>query len=161
MWVVDDVDAKLYAYDLATGDHQPNRDINALDYAGNDFPADLWSDGTTIWVTDRNDGKLYAYDLATGDRQADLDFDTLAAAGNQNPPASGQTAPPCGWPTTPTQDLRLQHARQHLAAIAGAHRHRRPAPRAHLHCFVEALFLERMEQLGARTDKEQRELLGN
>ena len=73
------------AYDLATGARQTNRDIDTLDDAGNHYPTDLWSDGTTIWVADLNDGKLYAYDLATGARKPDLDFDTLAAAGNNSP----------------------------------------------------------------------------
>ena len=63
MWVVDDRDFKLYAYTLATGARNEDREFN-LDPA-NLFPHGLWSDGTTIWVGSRStvNLKLFAYTL--------------------------------------------------------------------------------------------------
>ena len=77
MWVTDRPvgDARLYAYDLATGDHQSDSDILTLDEAGNDNASGIWSDGTTIWVSDYYDDRIYAYDLASGDRRADQDME--------------------------------------------------------------------------------------
>ena len=89
MWVANfgttSSDAKIYAYTLATGARNPDKDFDTLAAAGNDDPRGLWSDDTTIWVADSEDDKLYAYTLATGARDSDRDFDTLAAAGNTLP----------------------------------------------------------------------------
>ena len=54
-------DAKIYAYTLATGARDSDRDIDTLAAAGNDDARGLWSDDTTIWVADGEDDKLYAY----------------------------------------------------------------------------------------------------
>ena len=85
MWVADNVDAKLYAYDLATKARVPGKDFNTLNAAGNTFPRGIWSDGETMWVADLGDDKLYAYDMATKARVPGKDFDTLRAAGNNDP----------------------------------------------------------------------------
>ena len=63
MWVVDYRDLKLYAYTLATGARNEDREFD-LDPA-NATPHGLWSDGTTIWVGDRSTAnlKLFAYTL--------------------------------------------------------------------------------------------------
>ena len=63
MWVVDYRDFKLYAYTLATGARNEDREFD-LDPA-NDAPHGLWSDGTTIWVGSRStvNLKLFAYTL--------------------------------------------------------------------------------------------------
>ena len=56
-------DARLYAYDLATGQHDPARyrsNHHILDPA-NVNPQGLWSDGTTLWVNDSVQHKVYAY----------------------------------------------------------------------------------------------------
>ena len=53
--------------------------------SGNDNPAGIWSNGTTMWVSDFGAEKLYAYTLSDGTRDADKDFDTLIAAGNDSP----------------------------------------------------------------------------
>ena len=58
LWVADDVDDKIYAYNLNTKARQPGNDFDTLDAAGNDAPQGLWSDGTTLWVTDRTDKSL-------------------------------------------------------------------------------------------------------
>ena len=67
MWVSDEGNAKLYAYDLDTKRRVPGKDFDTLDAAGNNLPRGIWSDGETMWVTDQTIGadKLYAYDLDT------------------------------------------------------------------------------------------------
>ena len=52
-------------------------DFNTLNDAGNNSPAGLWSDGTTMWVADNDDLKIYAYNLATKARDEDKDFTQL------------------------------------------------------------------------------------
>ena len=63
MWVVDYLDLKLYAYTLATGARNEDREFD-LDPA-NASPHGLWSDGRTIWVGSRStvNLKLFAYTL--------------------------------------------------------------------------------------------------
>ena len=85
IWVSDVSVGKIYAYDLATGAYQYNRDIGSLNSAANEHPVGLWSDGTTIWVSDNNTDKLYAYNRATRRRRAHLDINTLGVAGNNSP----------------------------------------------------------------------------
>ena len=62
VWVADVVDAKLYAYVLATGARDSDKEF-ALG-AGNSDPQGIWSDGATVWVADSDDDKLYTYPLA-------------------------------------------------------------------------------------------------
>ncbi|WP_423918595.1 cadherin-like beta sandwich domain-containing protein [Candidatus Poriferisodalis sp.] len=85
IWVVDDEENKLYAYALATGQHNAGRDFDALEAADNTNPRGIWSNGTTMWVSDRSDEEIYAYALATGRRDADKDIDSLVSAGNTAP----------------------------------------------------------------------------
>ena len=75
MWVTD-LSGALFAYDLATGVHDPSKDITTLAAAGNRNANGLWSDGTTIWVSDDRDEKLYVYSLATGARDTGKEFYT-------------------------------------------------------------------------------------
>ncbi|MCY3787671.1 MAG: hypothetical protein OXH63_02670, partial [Gemmatimonadetes bacterium] len=93
MWVADDEDYKLYAYNLSTKARQPDKDFNTL--RGDDRPTGLWSDGNTMWVIDYHDdlalffserdrGYLRAYNLSTKARQPES-FNTLREAGNQSP----------------------------------------------------------------------------
>ena len=58
---------------------------DALSDAGNDDPADIWSNGTTMWVLDTVDKKIYAYKMSDKSRDSSKDFDTLDAAGNDDP----------------------------------------------------------------------------
>ena len=74
MWVVDSLDAKLYAYNLHDRTYDADRDFNTLNGAGNDSPQGIWSDGDTMWVTDNRDNRVYAYDLATKSPDPDKDF---------------------------------------------------------------------------------------
>ncbi|MCY3738611.1 MAG: cadherin-like beta sandwich domain-containing protein [Gemmatimonadaceae bacterium] len=62
-------------------------DFNTL-VPGNNHPAGLWSDGTTLWVANYNnapESKIFAYNLSTKARDASKDFNTLKAAGNDDP----------------------------------------------------------------------------
>ena len=74
---------KIFAFTLADGSRDKNKEINTLNTAGNNLPNGLWSDGTTLWVVDNDDDKLYAYTLANGTRNAGKDIDLDDA--NSNP----------------------------------------------------------------------------
>ena len=93
IWVVDNSNFggsdKLYAYTLATGARDANKDINTLTAAGNTNPRDLWSDGTTMWVADQRDAKIYAYTLATGVRDASKEFDGADDGADDNVSPTG------------------------------------------------------------------------
>ena len=65
-------DVRVLAYDFATGNRLPSKDITGLAAAGNKRPDGMWSDGITLWVADA--WRVFAYDLATGDRRAHLEF---------------------------------------------------------------------------------------
>ena len=127
MWVADHADNKIYAYDLATGARQRNRDINNLDDAGNQRAAGLWSDGTTMWVARRR--RRQDLRLRPGHRRPPSRPGLRHAGRRGQPQPQGhlvQRRHHVGGRQRRRQDLRLQHARQRLAAIAEAHRHRRP-----------------------------------
>ncbi len=73
MWVADDLDLKLYAYDLETKSPDPDRDV-PLDTAQR-APGGVWTNGATIWVYDVAGRKVYAYDAVTGQRDESKDLD--------------------------------------------------------------------------------------
>ena len=87
MWVSDEVDAKLYAYSLASGARDPSKDITLG--SSNDQPGGIWSDGTTIWVVQifffppNTPKKVFAYTLADGARDSGKDLDLIGR--NANP----------------------------------------------------------------------------
>ena len=83
LWVADQVDNKIYAYDLDTKARDSDKDIT-LD-TENGGAEGIWSDGVTIWVSDFQDDKIYAYDLASKAYVPAKDFNTLNAAGNASP----------------------------------------------------------------------------
>ena len=68
MWVVDDEDARIYAYAMDGGARQQDLEFDSgtLRDAGNASPKGLWSDGATMWVTDNEDDRLYAYGMTEG-----------------------------------------------------------------------------------------------
>ncbi len=66
--------AKLFAYNRSDGSRDAGKDFTTLTAAGNDHPAGIWSDGTTMWVADSRDGKLYAYRMSDRSRDAGKDF---------------------------------------------------------------------------------------
>ena len=75
LWVPDNVDDKIYAYNLQTKERVANQDFNTLSDAENNDPSGIWSDGTIMWVVDNIDDKIYAYNLQTKERVANQDFD--------------------------------------------------------------------------------------
>ena len=85
MWVADNRDDKIYAYNLSTKARDSGKDFNTLKAAGNVSPNGIWSDGTTMWIDDATDDKIFAYNLSTKARDSGKDFDTLSAAGNRDP----------------------------------------------------------------------------
>ena len=78
MWVTDQEDIRIYAYNMETKKRDLDKDFETLEAAGNENPVGIWSDGETMWVADTN-RKLYAYDLATRERRSarDIDFSYL------------------------------------------------------------------------------------
>ena len=66
MWVADNADNKLYAYNLSTKARDASKDFDTLRAAGNDNPLGLWSDGATMWVSSDGNGndKIYSYSMA-------------------------------------------------------------------------------------------------
>ena len=71
LWVADDEDDKIYAYTLATGLRDTNREFNLPNF--DDRPRGMWSDSTTLWVADEAFNQVYAYRLATGNRNSGSD----------------------------------------------------------------------------------------
>ena len=85
IWVADDGDDKLHAYNLSTRERDSDKGFNTLSAAGNNNPAGLWSDFETMWVVDATDAHIYAYNLSTKARDSSKDFNTLDDAGNDWP----------------------------------------------------------------------------
>ena len=56
---------------MATKLRKPAEDFNTLVAAGNDYPAGIWSDETTMFVLDEIDRHIYAYDMTTKERDTD------------------------------------------------------------------------------------------
>ena len=86
MWVTDNADDKIYAYNLATKTRDSSKDFDTLDAANNNVP-DLDSGQTGPqcgWPTPPTH-KIYAYNLSTKARNSAQDFDTLDAADNDSP----------------------------------------------------------------------------
>ena len=61
MWVADRDADRLYAYSLANGSRQTNKEFDLR--PGNDNPEGIWSDGDHFWVVDREDFRAYAYGI--------------------------------------------------------------------------------------------------
>ena len=60
MWVVDDGDTKIYAYDMDTKARKSSQDFQGLGETGNQLPSALWADSTTMFVSNGY-GRIYAY----------------------------------------------------------------------------------------------------
>ena len=63
MWVVDDGNNRIFAYELATGVRRPELEFDAPGPSGNDTPWGLWSNGRLMWVADPADDRLYTYNM--------------------------------------------------------------------------------------------------
>ena len=94
LWVSDDDDAKLYAYNLATRARDPDKDFDLARNPGtptqdNRDSEGIWSNGTTMWVANNpgfvNGGdKIFAYKMSDKSRDPAKDFDTLTAASHND-----------------------------------------------------------------------------
>ena len=78
MWVASNVGPAIYAYVLATGARDSNKDITRAQLIASTgssslAPRGMWSDGTTLWVVDAVDF-IRAYVLATGARDSSKDI---------------------------------------------------------------------------------------
>ena len=84
LWVAnngtDNSDDKIFAYTLADGLRDADKDIDSLNAAGNNVPVGLWSNSTTLWVSDFEDDKLYAYTLSSGVRNVSKEFTIISLA---------------------------------------------------------------------------------
>ena len=78
VWVADETDDKLYAYNRSDWSRKPAQDFNTLAAAGNGAPRGIWSDGTTMFVVDAGDLKLYAYNMSdkSHDSAKDIPIDS-------------------------------------------------------------------------------------
>ena len=85
MWVGDEDEGKIYAYDLRTKSRVPAEEFNNLVSTGRDGLTGIWSDGITMWTVDYRSQKIFAYDMDTKRRVPIEEFDTLIAAGNSRP----------------------------------------------------------------------------
>ena len=85
MWVGDESDGKIYAYDLRTKSRVPAEEFNNLVSTGREGLTGIWSDGITMWTVDYRSQKIFAYNMDTKRRVPIEEFDTLIAAGNSSP----------------------------------------------------------------------------
>ena len=83
LFVVDEVDLEVYAYQLSDGARQNSREFPLVNTNSN--PTGIWSNGVTAWIADSADHQLYAYNLAgrtpDADKNIDLDGDNTDPAG--------------------------------------------------------------------------------
>ena len=82
LWVADDGDDKIYAYNFITKARDENQDFNSLDAADNQDIRGIWSDGFTMWVVNNGNDvtdKVFAYNMSTKQRDATKDINTLSA----------------------------------------------------------------------------------
>ena len=96
LWVVDQTQCKVFAFDAVSGANQPDLTIyvgHRRDKCRSPASGDthrttgVWSDGDTMWVALRDSAEIWGYSLSTGARQPGHDITTLAAAGAQWPAA--------------------------------------------------------------------------
>ena len=75
LWLLENgsgADDAIYAYDLASGERQEEREFELDDT--NRAPRGVWSDRTVLWVSDSGQEKLFAHDLETGERLPERDI---------------------------------------------------------------------------------------
>ena len=85
VWVADETDDKLYAYDMKTKARVAGKDFDTLAAVGNNHLAGVWSDSDTMWVADYIDARVYAYHAESKARHIAEEFGGLKSAGNANP----------------------------------------------------------------------------
>ena len=72
LYVGDDRDRKVYAYDIETRSSQSSHDINGIDTFRRNM-TDIWLDGETIWISYWLSDFVRAYDAETGAHKPRLD----------------------------------------------------------------------------------------
>ena len=82
LYVGDNADSKVYAYDIATRAHSADDDIGSIDRLGKQM-TDVWRNADTIWISYWRSDFIRAYDTETGTRKAGLDIQT--ATDNRGP----------------------------------------------------------------------------
>ena len=84
MWVVDHADGRIYAYNMRSKAHDPDKGFYLA--VEHDVPEGIWSDGTTMWVKESSYhfDKIYAYNMRSKARDPNKDFNTLKDAGEQS-----------------------------------------------------------------------------
>ena len=105
-WVADVDDATLYAYRLADGSRQPERDMTT-----GPEPMGLWSDGATLWVAGFAGG-LWAHRLADGSRLEGRDLALEANAAPVGLWSDGATAWVAEWLGDTVHAYRLSDGRR-------------------------------------------------
>ena len=61
LWVADQWDGKLYAYDISARRHAPVHDFDLS--AANDNPWGIWSDGRVLWASQAGGPNVHTYDF--------------------------------------------------------------------------------------------------
>ena len=72
MWVADNDDDKLYAYQMSDQSRDSSKDIS-LDGSSNESYG-IWSNDATMWVVNYSDAKLYAYQMSDQSRDSSKDI---------------------------------------------------------------------------------------
>ena len=85
VWVADETDDKIYAYDMKTKARVAGKEFDTLAAVGNNHLAGVWSDSDTMWVADYGDARVYAYHAESKARHIAEEFIVLSSAGNANP----------------------------------------------------------------------------
>ncbi len=75
LYVADNGDDKVYAYDIESKSHSSSQDINNIDRLNKQM-TDLWLNDETIWISYWRSDFIRAYDSATGARKPGLDIQT-------------------------------------------------------------------------------------
>ncbi len=70
MWVADNDDDKLYAYQMSDQSRDSSKDISLAYYE----PSGIWSNGVTMWVADIGETELFAYSLTGKTRDSGKDI---------------------------------------------------------------------------------------
>ena len=82
IYVADNGDDKVYAYDLETKRRDSGKDINGIDRLGR-VMTDLWLNGATVWISHWRSDFIRAYRVSDGSRLPGLDIQV--AAENRGP----------------------------------------------------------------------------
>ncbi len=107
LWVADNQNPLVFAYDLATRERTPDQDLSVTLNTGNRIlnPAGIWGNENTIWVVDWHTVRVVAFDLQTQERRENLDLVNLADSGNHHP--SGMWSDNDTLWVSDTQDARI------------------------------------------------------